>query len=136
MSYSIKLKNQTGDEVIYNDVDQVALPLASGNGNAYYAAKYKVTLNAYKANGESIGNHHYSENAAHGVDYSCLVFKDGNYIDSITVTVGSKVYAYYSSSSLNNPDTLTIIDTESYNYIAIKGSVVTNDMIITVVYRQ
>ena len=85
MSYTVKLKNQTGTEVNYSAIEQVAIPLANGTGNATFVAKYGVTkyASAYITydGGDTAGN---------GVDYMCRISTGStgkNVPDSVTLTI-------------------------------------------------
>ena len=68
MPYTVKLKNQSGEEVNYSSVEQIAIPLVSGTGNAYFMARYSVNKSA-SANITYDGGDH----AANGVDYMCRI---------------------------------------------------------------
>jgi hypothetical protein len=88
MAYSVKLKNQEGTEINYSNVEQVSIPLASGNGDATFMARYDVGKYV-STNIDYDGGKH----ACNGVDYLCRIFITGttarNVPDSITVRIGS-----------------------------------------------
>ncbi len=91
MPYTVKLKNQSGEEVNYSSVEQVAVPLASGTGNAYFTARYAV-VNTVSANITYYGGDY----AANGVDYMCRISTGStgkNVPASITVKIGGAVAA-------------------------------------------
>ena len=68
MPYTVKLKNQSGEEVNYSSVEQIAVPLASGTGNAHFMARYEVIKPA-SANITYYGG----DAATYGVDYMCRI---------------------------------------------------------------
>jgi hypothetical protein len=91
MPYTVKLKNQSGEEVNYSSVEQVAVPLASGTGNAYFMARYAVTK-AVSANITYYGGDY----AANGVDYMCRISTGStgkNVPESVTVKIGGAAVA-------------------------------------------
>ena len=102
MPYTVKLKNQSGEEVNYSSVEQVAVPLASGTGNAYFMARYAV-VKAVSANITYYGGDY----AANGVDYMCHISTGTtgkNVPASITVKIGgvaaaNDAYVYTQISS-------------------------------------
>ena len=82
MPYSVKLKDQTGAEVIYKSVEKVLLPLDTGTGNAEFMAKYSVT----KSPVETI-TYNGGDSAAHNVDYLCYITSTTTLASSITVII-------------------------------------------------
>lgn len=84
MPYSVKLKDQTGTEIIYNSVERVALPQASGSNNAEFMAKYSVT----KSPNDGI-TYHGGDSAAHGVDYLCYIESTSTLSSTATVVIDS-----------------------------------------------
>lgn len=83
MPYSVKLKDQTGTEIIYNSVEQVSLPQASGTANAEFMAKYKA-----KAEGNTGEIYYGGDTAAHGVDYVCCLSHPSTPIDLKSLKIG------------------------------------------------
>ena len=103
MSYTVKLKDQTGTEVTYSAIEQVTIPLASGSGNATFTAQYNVSKVSV-ANVEYDGGGY----AANGADYLCRISTGSSgksLADSITVKVSgneltkSEGYEYTKLSS-------------------------------------
>jgi hypothetical protein len=87
MSYSIKLKNQTGTETPYNEIEEIVVPLTSGSGNATFAARYNVLLP--NVNGVScVGG----ETACYGCDYTAAVSIDETAVlpEAVTVAIVGK----------------------------------------------
>lgn len=88
MAYTVKLKNQAGIEVNYNNVENVTIPLASGSGNAVFTARYDVTKIA-----SAYITYDGGDNASNGVDYMCRIStgSTGKYVpDDATVKIGGK----------------------------------------------
>ena len=88
MSYTVKLKNQTGTEVNYSAIEQVTIPLANGTGNATFVARYGVTklIAAYIT-------YDGGDYASNGVDYMCRIStgSTGKHVpNSIKVTIDNK----------------------------------------------
>ena len=124
MGYPVKLKNKVGTEVNYTAIEQVTIPLVSGNGNATFVARYNVTRYT-SANITYIGG----DSATNGTDYTCLISTDGtgkHAPDSIRVKVGGNeiteggAYEYHKLS-----------DTEAL--VKINGSYITGDVEIEAV---
>ena len=91
MSYTVKLKDQTGTEVTYSAIEQVTIPLASGGGNAIFTAQYNVSKIA-ATNIEYDGGAY----ASHDVDYLCRISTGSSgksLADSITVKVSGNELA-------------------------------------------
>ena len=83
MPYSVKLKDQTGTENVYNSVEQVSLPQSSGTTNAEFMAKYNVNASG------NLGETYYGGNtAAHGVDYVCCIYSPDAPLDVKSVKIG------------------------------------------------
>lgn len=111
MPYTIKLKNQTGTEVTYNSVEQVAIPLASGSGNATFMARYDVT----KETSTNI-TYYGGSKAAHGIDYLCRISSGSSgkvVADSISVSIGGSVATVgkaYEYTKLSNSEAIVKIN--------------------------
>ena len=116
MSYSVKLKDQTGSEITYNSVEQVALPKSSGNGNAHFVAQYTVTKSVARVSYIAGGNM-----AANSVDYMCHL--TGNVPEAVTVTIGGNVMTADDYTYNKVGDTNAIVH--------IIGSSITGDIVIT-----
>ena len=121
MPYTVKLKNQSGEEVNYSSIEQVSIPLASGTGNAYFMARYAVSKTA-SANITYNGGDY----AANSVDYVCRIStgSTGKHVPaSVTVKIGGNAAA-------NNAYAYTkITDTEAV--VKVIGSYITGDINIT-----
>ena len=118
MSYTVKLKDQTGSEVTYNSIEQVAIPKASGNGNAHFVAQYSVTKTVLSGI-TYVGG----DSAAHGVDYMCYITATA-VPDAITVTIAGNALAVGSDYAYTKLNDGTAI-------INIYGSKITGDITIT-----
>lgn len=90
MPYTVKLKNQSGEEVNYSEIEQLAIPLASGTDNAFFMARYNVT----KANSPYI-NYDGGNYAANKVDYLCRVSSgSGKHVPTnVTVKINGQTAA-------------------------------------------
>ena len=117
MAYTVKLKNQTGSEVIYSAIETLAVPMSSGVGDAYFIARYNVEHTA-SASVEYDGGKY----AAHGVDYVCRISASiGTIPTSITVTIGGTAKTCDVDYTYSQAEGLVII----------KGSCITGDIVIT-----
>lgn len=127
MAYTVKLKNQNGEEVNYNSIEQVSIPHASGTENVLFVATYDVTkiasLNITYDGGDKDAN----VKAANGVDYMCRISTGNtgkNVPDSITVNIGD------SKATANEAYVYTkVSDTEAI--VRVKGSYITGDITIS-----
>ena len=122
MAYTIKLKNQSGTEVTYNAVEQVAIPLSAGNGNAFFMARYGVS----KTSSSNIA-YEGGATAAHGVDYICRISRGSTSYKvptNVSITIGGNV------ATANVAYTYTrISDAEAF--VKINGTHITGDISIT-----
>lgn len=114
MPYTVKLKNQTGAEIPYSFIEQLAVPLASGAGNAVFVARYEVT----KTLSTNI-TYEGGDFAAHGIDYMCRISTGStgkNVPASILVTVGGNeinVGTGYTYTKLSDTEAFVKINGES-----------------------
>ena len=119
MPYTIKLKNQSGEEVNYSSIEQLAVPLASGTDNAFFMARYGVTKPV------SVNVTYYGgDYAANGVDYMCRIStgSTGMYVPStVTVKIGGEV-----ASVGTGYDYVKISDTEAI--VKVNGAYITGDI--------
>lgn len=124
MAYTVKLKNQTGTEVIYSSVEQVALPLSSGAGNATFLASYAVSKTA-----SAYITYDGGDMAAHDVDYMCRIStgSTGKTVPtSISVNIGGSVATAGTAYTYTK-----LSDTEAV--VKVKGSYITGAITITAV---
>lgn len=124
MAYTVKLKNQSGTEVTYSAVEQVAIPLSTGNGNAYFMAKYDVSKIA-----SSNITYEGGEASAHGVDYICRISVGSTLYkvpNNISITIGGSV------ATENVAYTYTRLS-DSEAFVSINGSSITGDIAITAI---
>ena len=124
MAYTVKLKNQSGTEVTYSAVEQVAIPLSTGNGNAYFMARYDVS----KTSSSNI-TYEGGTVAAHGVDYICRISCSSSSYKvptSVSVTIGGTV------ATENVAYTYTRIS-NAKAFVRINGTYVTGDIVITAI---
>ena len=121
MPYTVKLKNQSGEEVNYSSIEQVAIPLASGTDNAYFMARYTVEK-VVSANVTYDGGN----NAANGVDYMCRISTgtSGKHLPSaLTVKIGgtlASVGVAYDYTKISNTEAT----------VKVKGEYITGDLYI------
>lgn len=124
MAYTVKLKNQAGIDVNYSDVETVTIPLASGNGNAAFFARYGVTKNAAVSITYDGGDY-----AANGVDYLCVIStgSTGKKVpNSIEVKIGGNIATEnlaYTYSKL----------TDTIATVKVVGQYITGDIVLTAV---
>lgn len=118
MPYTVKLKNQIGSEVNYGSIERIAVPLASGTGNAYFMARYDVKHVA-------VSNITYSggEYAAHAVDYACRITSTGALPNAVTVTIGGETQQKDVGYTYSKEPTC--------GHIVIKGAYITGNIVIT-----
>ncbi len=122
MAYSVKLKNQTGTEVPYGSIEQVAIPLSSGSGNVTFLAAYTVSKTA-------VANITYDggDTAANSVDYMCRIStgSTGKTVPtSISVSIGGSVATAgtaYTYTKLSSTEAI----------VKVKGSYITGAVTIS-----
>ena len=117
MPYSVKLKDQTGTEIIYTSVEQVSLPQVSGTTPAEFMAKYSVTKSpvdgiTYKG----------GDTTAHGVDYLCYITSTGSLATSVTV--------YIADVKVNVGDGYTYTVNGNSALLYINGNKITGNILI------
>lgn len=130
MPYSVKLKDQTGAEVIYKSVEKVLLPLDTGTGNAEFMAKYNVKVSSSELQNITVTG---GDSAAHNVDYVCFmaIAKALEYFsENIQVLVGNETI-----SSENYEYTIYDLSNISCGLLKIKGSAITGDITIVPSFR-
>ena len=111
MAYTVKLKNQAGTEVKYSGIEQLSLPLASGNGTAPFMARYSVTKYASASITYDGGDY-----ASNSVDYMCRIStgSTGKVVPaSITVKIDGDVATAnveYVYTKLSNTDAIVKVN--------------------------
>lgn len=130
MSYSVKLKNQSGTEVAYTAIEQVTIPLASGTGYATFTARYGVTFSHERGEGKLA----YSggEYASNGVDYMCRIYLPEGTAASVQGGIGEGEGTVLIGGVEPSPDAYEytqIASTEAV--LKIKGEYITGDIVLT-----
>ena len=124
MARTVKLKNQAGLEVTYSNIEQVTIPLASGNGNATFVAEYHVSKVASTYITYIGGGY-----AANTVDYMCRISTGttGKKVpDSVTLKIGESVATsgtHYTYTKLSDSEAV----------VSVLGAHITGDIVIEAV---